>query len=83
MEFNLNETVKVKLNDHGRSILRENHDRFIGTHHVPEKMVKYTPPKEDENGYSSWQFWHLMKEFGQHMGLCEEPPFCLTITIER
>jgi hypothetical protein len=27
------------------------------------------PPKEDAEGWSEWQLWVLMQEFGPHMGL--------------
>ena len=35
----------------------------------------YTPPAEDEEGWSRWQLWALMDVFGPHMSLGVESPF--------
>lgn len=70
-KFNINDTVKVKLTEHGKKIHRGNNSNFT-----------YTPPREDENGYSSWQMWSLMEEFGSHCRIGFDNPFETDILIE-
>jgi len=74
MEFNINETVRVKLTPRGRKVHRQDHINFWSQ--FPGKKCEYRPPVEDEEGWSRWQLWCLMKEFGPHvdmgMDLCFE-----------
>lgn len=78
MKFNLNESVKVRLNDHGKAILRKQHEQtFKGM----EKDFPYQAPKEDGDGYSQWQLWVLMKTFGPHLGNGCRAPFDLDIEL--
>jgi len=67
MKFNINEKVRVKLTEHGKALHREYHAKFLA--HLGQKAPDYTPPKEDAEGWSEWQLWVLMQEFGPHMGL--------------
>lgn len=60
VKINLNDKVRVKLTDHGRAVCQK---------HWGE------PPKEDADGWSTWQLWVLMQEFGQHMYLGCPSPF--------
>ena len=78
MELNLNEIVFVKLTDHGRAIHKANHERIFTSRLA---VIPYEQPKEDAEGFSTWQLWGLMEEFGQHMGLGKENCFDLTIRI--
>jgi hypothetical protein len=79
-EFNINDSVKVRLTDLGRKIHRKEHERiFAGTPHAS----KYTPPKEDADGYSIWQLWILMDYFGEYVGMARELPFETTILIAQ
>jgi len=50
--LNVNSTVRVKLTDHGRAVYQK---------HWGE------PPKEDADGWSTWQLWVLMQAFGPHI----------------
>jgi repressor LexA len=72
MEINLNDKVRVKLNDLGREIHKKENDDH------PE----YQPPEEDENGWSEWQLWTLMRTFGPHMNLGVKVPFETTIELK-
>ena len=48
------------------------------------KPEDYIPPKEDTEGWSTWQLWDLMQRFGQHFYLQNTPaqmPFETTIEI--
>lgn len=79
MELNINETVRVKLTDRGRAVHRKNYVDFWSQFPVP--MHEYHPPAEDAEGWSRWQLWCLMKEFGQHTDLGMSPCFETTIEI--
>lgn len=61
MRFNINHTVKVRLTDKGRETHHVNHVWLFRNWKEPPEYVR---PKEDEGGWSEWQLWDLMKEFG-------------------
>lgn len=76
--FNVNDTVRVRLTDTGRRVLRENHKRlFEGTFRPP----LYESP-EEVDGWSTWVLWRLMQEFGHACGMGFDVPFEVTIEIE-
>lgn len=64
MKLNINHDVKVKLTDYGREIC---HKQWSDTMTYFDRRDKfpYVPPKEDENGWSTWQLWDLMNTFGE------------------
>lgn len=76
MMFNVNHRVRVKLTDYGRALHMEEHMKFWRTTHLLN-ILNYVPPKEDAEGWSSWQLWNLMSVFGPHIAparpLCFEP----------
>lgn len=61
IRFNINQYVKVKITKHGKDILVKDEYPY--------------PYKEDKDGWSKWQMWHLMEQFGQYIYLGCEPPF--------
>jgi hypothetical protein len=65
MKVNVNNEVKIRLTDEGRKILMEAHDKRNEEHNGA--FGDYAPPREDQFGWSTWQLWHLMREFGPHM----------------
>lgn len=69
MIFNINEYIKVQLTDYGREMHRKNHDEFWSKIPHPVLLGDYTPPKEDEDGWSTWQMWTFMEQFGRYMRL--------------
>jgi len=77
MKFNINDSVKVKLNDHGREILKQQHDLLLKD--IPR--YEFTLPQEDEQGWSKWQMWRLMETFGPHISIGSEVPFETEIEI--
>lgn len=78
--LNINQYVRVKLTDQGRALHRQNHDEFVAQ--LPKSTsLRYTPPTEDAEGWSEWQLWHLMQEFGHHMSMGKLPPFETTIQV--
>ena len=79
ISFNANEVVWVKLTEKGHQIHKENHEALCKK--IPG-FPPYTRPKEDEQGFSIWQMWCLMSEFGEHISLGQEEPFSMEIELE-
>ncbi|HNA67293.1 MAG TPA: hypothetical protein PLN96_05055 [Zoogloea sp.] len=79
MKFNINEKVRVRLTDHGRAVHEIDHYLFWQEANIPDSPA-YTPPEEDENGWSEWQLWTLMHAFGKHLYNGSE--LCFETTIE-
>ena len=80
MDFNINESVKVKLNDFGKALLKNERaalrERFPKLD--PDPLVNM---RTDAEGYTSFQLWDLMKRFGSHIGLGLPLPFDAVIKI--
>ncbi|CAH9016579.1 putative SOS-response repressor and protease LexA [Vibrio phage 137E35-1] len=71
--FNLNNAVKVKLNEIGHLEMERQHNELyktIGIKHRP-----FTRKAADENGYSTFQMHTLMNTFGHMLTLGSKPPF--------
>lgn len=77
--FNLNDDISVRLTDEGRRIHRENFDSLMSD--FPQVKLEYTPPKEDPEGWSRWQAWVLMREFGPFMSMGAPQPFSMEAKI--
>jgi hypothetical protein len=75
MNINLNERVKVKLNDFGIKILKQDHDETNRL--LKERGGKGHPfiLRLDEEGYYEAQLWYLMLVFGPHLCNGNENPF--------
>ncbi|WP_438498029.1 hypothetical protein [Paenibacillus sp. IHBB 3054] len=78
MDFrmNFNDGVKVKLTEYGEQILRNRHEE-LNLHYL-ERGVKDIGPyvsRADPEGYTSFQIWGLMQEFGPHMSIAKPEPF--------
>ncbi len=71
VNFNLNDTVRVRLTDHGRKVLREQRAALLGR--LPEDLREsLLMVNEDAEGWSKWQLWQLMGELGRHMVMGRE-----------
>lgn len=85
LKFNINENVRVKLTDYGREMLKKDHEEFWNMVQTlggrPNVLIEYVPPVEDDDGWSTWQMWCLMKNLGQYVGMATKNPFELTIEI--
>lgn len=82
IEFNINEYVKVKLNQSGKDILIKQREELNKTYQ--SKGLEGFGPyefKEDENGYVKFQFHELMRTFGHHIPLGFNPPFEPTVLL--
>lgn len=80
MKFNINSEVKVKMKPMGHAIHRAAHMKLYHDYPLNSKP-EYVPIKEDEEGWSTWQLWRLMNEFGEHLYNGAEIPFEAEIEI--
>ncbi len=69
IKFNINHKVKVKLTEEGRKILKAEGEVLIKIYPDMKEFAElnYMLPEIDEDGYSTYQLWDLMKTFGDHM----------------
>lgn len=71
-EFNMNNSVKVKLNDIGRAELKRQHDELCSELNIDKE---HTDPIADDEGYSIFQMHTLMNTFGHMMVMGRKMPF--------
>lgn len=74
LPFNLNDAVRVRLTDHGRALLKRQHDEL--SYHTEQRggrPLVYVPPQEDAEGWSRWQAWDLFARLGPALGPGSEP----------
>lgn len=83
MEININDYVWVRLAEHGKNILQQQHQDLLNS--LPEAAQKiigaYAPPPE-KDGWSRFQLWELMNCFGRHVYNGCEMPFKTIIKVE-
>lgn len=90
-ELNLNQYVRVRLTAEGKELLKaiilkdinEINDRLDEPHVEvlsPEDLKDWMP-QEDENGWSEWQLWVLMKTFAKYLNEGEPLPFETTLGV--
>lgn len=63
LSININSIVYVRLTPAGRAQLRKKHEQlwaWVGG----KSPYEYQEPVEDADGWSKWQWWRLMAEFG-------------------
>jgi hypothetical protein len=70
IQFNLNQEVRVRLTEKGRSHLYKMHCEMYGAY---SKIVSFCPPTE-VNGWTEFQLWDLIGKFGE---FCQAPGFDL------
>ena len=68
IQKSVNEHCWVKLTPYGMHMHYKEHENFIDKFPSLEEtsVAKYCPPYE-EDGWHCFQFWTLMKIFGEHM----------------
>jgi len=70
MRFNINDHIRVRLTSYGRKVHRDNFEAFrAGMPSAARARFNYSAPEEDADGWSTWQMWDLMREFGGHVSL--------------
>lgn len=78
--FNINCHVKVKLTDKGLELLKFQHDKWLL---MFKSHGEFVPPKTDEYGYVTYQFWDFMETFGPTIQFGFKPLFETTILLEN
>ena len=78
-KFNMNNSVKVKLNDIGHAELKRQHDALYSEMNIDREYVERSI---DSDGYSSFQMHDLMNTFGHMMVMgCKTPFETLSIKV--
>lgn len=72
LKININDKVRVRLTEYGRQCLAENYAKLSMDSGAPLSMPNKKP---DADGWTEWQLWHLMQEFGQHIAMGLPVPF--------
>lgn len=80
--LNINSTVKVKLTEFGKKMLKGDHNEFWGSLGLL-KDHPYIPMEEDENGYVEFHLWVLMNKLGKYCWIGREMPFETIILIDE
>jgi hypothetical protein len=82
IEFNVNNSVLVKLTEHGIAELRKRHNRLYGP--LLAEKYPFQEPRVDENGYHRIQLWDLMASLGSMCILgTNKMPFETTMFLEE
>lgn len=68
MVINMNDRIKVRLNDRGRDIWYHQYDEIAKEY--PKCGIRPSYPKTDENGYTDMQLWVFMELYGPYTHMC-------------
>jgi len=79
VNFNVNDHVHVKLTREGIKELRKQHKELRETF---PKLHEFNIPRTDEEGYTRYQLWELMRTFGHIMFNGSNVPFETEIKFE-
>lgn len=77
---NVNQIVKVRLNDIGIKELERQHKQLEADHPI---IGGFKKPKVDKDGYSKFQLHDLMNRFGHLMQLGFKLPFDAEVVFEE
>ena len=68
--LNLNENIKVKINDRGYDYLAKRYSEIMGSCIYPGSHSKYYKDRADAEGYTKMQIHEFMSSFGEvtHIG---------------
>ena len=81
--FNVNQNIRVKLNDLGYQRLADLHNEYIGIIPKWEKRdAEYYKEQADKDGYTRFQLWNFMEYFGEVTGMCKPNYYDLTFLID-
>ena len=70
LKLNWNDTVKVKLTEHGKEIYRAQYDELNEIMWSKGKAGFERPePRVDENGLTAFQLWHFIQLYGNYIGV--------------
>jgi len=81
IEFNINQTVKVKLIETGIRELGKQRQELKSRLPNSSSLEDYVH-EPDEDGYTSFQMWSLMQHLGHLCQLGCEPPFETEILLD-
>lgn len=69
-KLNLNDHIKVKLNDLGKDIYYHQYDSLIEIMNSRGvRPISPSYPPVDKDGYSTMQLWYFIELYGPHIGM--------------
>lgn len=80
-KFNLNENIKVKLNDKGI----QHYVNWYNSNMLLDKWkidYKYVKDSIGEDGYRTFQMWHFMEVYGSELDMGFQDLYDLNILID-
>lgn len=66
IKYNVNNRIKVKLTEYGKSILEREVAATMSMLKTLNFTDEYSPYPEDDDGYTEFQLWNFMRIFGNH-----------------
>ena len=81
--YNLNQSIRVKLNDKGYQLLADDHNRYVVW--IPsfkKRTATYYKRKADKEGYTKFHLWEFMQLFGNVTGMGFDSYYDINILIE-
>jgi hypothetical protein len=83
-EFNLNSNIYVRLKIEGYQRMADLHNEFLGRIKNWEKRdAQYYERQADHNGYTKFQAWSFIQDFGPVTGLAMNQIYYTTILIDE
>jgi hypothetical protein len=83
VEFNLNHNVQVKLTETGLNELECQHNELWNSGVFNKVHKEFIPPATDKDGWTHFQLWVLMENFGDIIHNGCNVPFETTIRIKK
>ena len=81
IDFNINESVLVRLTEVGKDELLRQEDELRKTY--PKLGAKLPDRQEDDDGFTKWQLWSLINTFGHMVGMALPLPFESDIKLDK
>jgi len=84
LKFNINNYVFVKLTDSGFIRLAELHNKYVGV--IPnfkKKDAEYYKQQVDIEGYTKFQLWSFIADFGEVTGMGFKQTYCSDILFKK
>jgi hypothetical protein len=81
--FNLNQDIRVKLNELGYQRMADLHNEYVGIITKWEKRdANFFRRKADSKGYTKFHMWEFMQNFGVVTGMGMDIYYDVTILID-
>jgi len=84
LRFNLNDHVKVKLNDAGVKLWRQEYEKYLSEEFKKDNYFeRYYKQRTDDEGYTEFALWDFMNIFGPHFSMGFNQPTDVNIYLPK